>query len=47
VRPALRGELLELERVATTAATRSSDAMSRLHWRDVAFEIDRILRPSK
>jgi hypothetical protein len=44
VRPALRGELLELERVANAAATRSSDAMTRLHWRDVAFEIDRILR---
>ena len=44
VRPALRGELLELERVANTAVNRTSDAMSRLHWRDVAFEIDRILR---
>jgi hypothetical protein len=44
VRPALRGELLELERLANAAANRSGDAMSRLHWRDVAFEIDRILR---
>jgi hypothetical protein len=44
VRPALRGELLELERVANAAASRSGEAMSRLHWRDVAFEIDRILR---
>jgi hypothetical protein len=44
VRPALRGELLELERMANAAANRSGDAMSRLHWRDVAFEIDRILR---
>ncbi len=44
VRPALRGELLELERVANAAAGRTGDAMTRLHWRDVAFEIDRILR---
>jgi hypothetical protein len=44
VRPALRGELLELERVANAAASRSGDAMSRLHWRDVGFEVDRILR---
>jgi hypothetical protein len=44
VRPALRGELLELERVANAAVNRSSDAMTRLHWRDIAFEIDRILR---
>jgi hypothetical protein len=36
--------LLELERLANAAAGRSSDAMTRLHWRDVAFEIDRILR---
>jgi hypothetical protein len=43
VRAALRGELLELERLANAAANRG-DAMSRLHWRDVAFEIDRILR---
>ena len=47
VRPALRGELLELERIATSAASRTGDAMSRLHWRDIAFEIDRILRPSR
>jgi hypothetical protein len=44
VRPALRGELLELERVAAAAANRSSDPMTRLHWRDIAFEIDQILR---
>ena len=47
VRPALRGELLELERVANAAANRTSDAMSRLHWRDIAFEIDRILRADR
>ncbi len=44
VRPAIRGELLELERLANAAANRTGDAMSRLHWRDVAFEIDRMLR---
>jgi hypothetical protein len=44
VRPALRGELLELERIVNAAATRSGDAMTRLHWRDIGFEIDRILR---
>ncbi|HEY0673520.1 MAG TPA: zinc-dependent metalloprotease [Longimicrobiales bacterium] len=43
VRAALRGELLVLERLANGAVNRG-DAMSRLHWRDVAFEIDRILR---
>ncbi|HET9440693.1 MAG TPA: zinc-dependent metalloprotease [Longimicrobiales bacterium] len=43
VRAALRGELLALERLANGAVNRG-DAMSRLHWRDVAFEIDRILR---
>ena len=47
VRPALRGELLELERMANAAANRTGDAMSRLHWRDVAFEIDRILREER
>jgi hypothetical protein len=44
VRPALRGELLELERAANAAANRSGNAMTRLHWRDIGFEIDRILR---
>jgi hypothetical protein len=44
VRPALRGELLEIERLANAAVNRTSDAMSRLHWRDIAFEVDRILR---
>ena len=44
VRPALRGELLELERDVNAAANRAADPMTRLHWRDIGFEIDRILR---
>jgi hypothetical protein len=43
VRPALRGELLEIDRAAESAMRRTSDPMTRLHLRDVRFEIDRIL----
>ena len=45
-RALLRGELGELQRQAETAATRTSDAMTRLHLRDVVREIDRILDPT-
>jgi hypothetical protein len=44
-RAVLRGELLELTQLAQRAATRTSDAMTRLHLRDVQLEIERILRP--
>jgi hypothetical protein len=43
VRPALRGELLEVDRLAAAALNRTSDAMTRLHLRDVRLEIERIL----
>ena len=42
-RALLRGELGEVQRMATAAADRTSDGMTRLHLRDVAREIDRIL----
>ncbi len=47
VRPAIRGELLEIDRRATTALARTADAMTRLHLRDVRLEIERILRPER
>ena len=43
VRPALRGELLEIDRMAAAALGRTSDAMTQLHLRDVRLEIERIL----
>ena len=43
VRPALRGELLEIDRMAAAALNRTNDAMTRLHLRDVRLEIERIL----
>ena len=43
VRPALRGELLEIDRLAASALNRTSDPMTRLHLRDVRLEIERIL----
>jgi hypothetical protein len=44
-RPLLRGELVELNRQAGVALARTSDPMTRLHLRDVQFQIDRILNP--
>jgi len=43
VRPALRGELTELDRLAAAALARTSDPMTRLHLRDVRMEIQRLL----
>jgi len=43
VRPALRGELLEIDRLAAAALNRTNDAMTRLHLRDVRMEIEKIL----
>jgi hypothetical protein len=45
-RALLRGELLEIQRLARTAANRTPDAMTRLHLRDIDVEIARILDPA-
>ena len=45
VRPALRGELIEIDRMAQAALARASDPMTRLHLRDVRLEIERLLAP--
>lgn len=47
VRPALRGELLDLDRAIQAALNRTTDAMTRLHLRDARFEIERILYPNR
>jgi len=47
VRPALRGELVELERQVRAAIGRSADAMTRLHLEDVRREIQRLLEPQR
>jgi hypothetical protein len=47
VRPALRGQLMEIDRIAAAALSRTSDAMTELHLRDVRFEIARILDPDR
>lgn len=44
-RPLLRGELVELNRQVGAALARTNDPMTRLHLRDVQFQIDRILNP--
>jgi len=44
-RALLRGELLEIQRLAASAANRTNDQMSRLHLRDIGLEIQRILDP--
>ena len=44
-RALLRGELTELQRLASNAASRTNDAMTRLHLRDIGLEIERILDP--
>lgn len=41
----LRGELREIGRQVDSAASRSADAMTRLHLEDVKAKIDRILDP--
>jgi hypothetical protein len=45
-RALLRGELVELQRLAQAAANRTNDAMTRLHLRDINLEIQRILDPT-
>ena len=46
-RALLRGELVEIQRLATTAANRTADPMTRLHLRDIDLEIRRILDPRR
>jgi hypothetical protein len=46
-RALLRGELLELQRAVQTATNRTTDAMTRLHLRDIDMEIRRILDPTR
>ncbi len=43
VRPALRGELTDLDQLAAAALGRAGDAMTRLHLRDIRMEIQRLL----
>ncbi|HUH12268.1 MAG TPA: zinc-dependent metalloprotease, partial [Longimicrobiales bacterium] len=47
VRPVLRGELRELDRLIARAIPRAQDAMTRLHLEDVRMEIERILDPQR
>lgn len=47
MRPVLRGELMELDRMAQRAIPRARDAMTRLHLQDVRMEIERILNPDR
>ncbi len=44
-RPALRGELTDLDALAQRALARAGDSMTRMHLRDVRAEIARILDP--
>jgi hypothetical protein len=46
-RALLRGELVELRRVAQTALTRTRDGMTRLHLHDVVRRIGEILEPPR
>jgi hypothetical protein len=45
-RALLRGELVEIQRQATTAASRTTDVTTRLHLRDIDLEIKRLLDPA-
>jgi hypothetical protein len=47
VRPLLRGELAEIDRLAAAALNRTGDAMTRLHLRDIRMEIERLLDTSR
>jgi hypothetical protein len=47
VRPALRGELIDLDRAIEAALNRTTDPMTRLHLRDARFEIEHILYPTR
>jgi hypothetical protein len=44
-RALLRGELVEIQRLANTAASRTTDVTTRLHLRDINLEITRLLDP--
>ena len=44
-RALLRGELVEIQRLANTAAERASDVTTRLHLRDISLEITKLLDP--
>jgi hypothetical protein len=46
-RALLRGELVELQRSIQAATSRTGDAMTRLHLRDLNLEIQRILDPRR
>lgn len=46
VRPVLRGELREIDRLAQQALPRAADTMTRLHLQDVRAEVARILDPN-
>jgi hypothetical protein len=46
-RALLRGELVELQGAVQTATNRTTDAMTRLHLRDINLEIVRILDPTR
>jgi hypothetical protein len=46
-RALLRGELIELQTAVRAATTRTGDAMTRLHLRDINLEIQRILDPAR
>jgi hypothetical protein len=45
-RPALRGELAEIDREVAAALRRTTDTMTRLHLQDVHMEIERLLDPA-
>jgi hypothetical protein len=47
VRPLLRGELVELDRLVQSALGRTSDQMTRLHLLDIRLEIERLLDPTR
>ena len=47
VRGVLRAELQDIDRLAQQALGRTSDAMTRVHLRDVRTEIARILEPAR
>ncbi|HET9426349.1 MAG TPA: zinc-dependent metalloprotease, partial [Gemmatimonadaceae bacterium] len=44
-RALLRGELVEIQRMANTAAARTTDLTTRLHLRDINLEITKLLDP--
>jgi hypothetical protein len=47
VRPLMRGELVELDRVVAGALARTTDQVTRLHLQDVRLQIAHILNPDQ